>query len=229
MAETWRLAAQEPTIVIDVDRTLMETSSTDDPATEQRERNRDHIGVVLASNEEGDDSSDPRQCSTFSTSKGKAPTVSFHNLHYYVEVGKSKPRLEILKGISGVYGGGEGELIAIMGQSGAGKTTLLNILAQRASGEVEGRVIVNGAPLRRSNAKKLIGYIHQNDEHFPELTVFETLLFMAGLTMPASTASERHERVLDVMACLNLAQVCRREGRWWWGGGVLELQCDVGD
>eukprot|EP01147_Barroeca_monosierra_P002483 gene2483-5413_t len=129
-----------------------------------------------------------------------APILSCHNLQYTIELSKKlveKIPHSILRVTQ----------VAIMGQSGAGKTTLLNILAQRASGNISGRIVVNGRALSRSKAKRILGYVHQQDEHFSELTVLESLQFIAGLTMPSSTNEERMERIMDVMCCLNLVQI----------------------
>ena len=55
------------------------------------------------------------------------------------------------------------------------KTTLLNVLAHRASGDVEGSILYGGRPLGRREIRRLLGYVHQHDEFYAHLTVRETL------------------------------------------------------
>lgn len=56
----------------------------------------------------------------------------------------------VLQGVSGCAH--PGQMMALVGPSGAGKSTLLDILALRqgGSGQVSGRVLVNGQPRKKS-------------------------------------------------------------------------------
>eukprot|EP00730_Choanoeca_flexa_P018816 TRINITY_DN9168_c0_g1_i2.p1 TRINITY_DN9168_c0_g1~~TRINITY_DN9168_c0_g1_i2.p1 ORF type:complete len:656 (+),score=146.07 TRINITY_DN9168_c0_g1_i2:821-2788(+) len=131
----------------------------------------------------------------------------FHDLKYSVDISKNNTK-QILHGISGKFGSlQDGELVACMGQSGAGKTSFLNVLAQRASGTVTGTVMVNQQVMNREVIRRMVGYVHQADNHYPELTVLETLKFVAGLTMVDATPEQRAERVRQVLDMLNLAHV----------------------
>src|SRR3990167_6615931 len=103
-----------------------------------------------------------------------------------------------------------GNILAIIGSSGSGKTTLLNILSKRIQGGiVEGQLEVNGVSLmdRSSlkNYKKFIGYVLQHDAILPFLSVRETLIFNALLTLSVQlTVKEKMERVKEVIDELGL-------------------------
>src|SRR3990167_824939 len=103
-----------------------------------------------------------------------------------------------------------GNILAIIGSSGCGKTTLLNILSKRIQGGfVEGQLEVNGVSLvgRSSfkNYKKFIGYVLQHDALLPFLSVRETLIFNALLTLPVQlTLKEKMNRVKEVIDELGL-------------------------
>ncbi|KAE9585151.1 putative phosphonate-transporting ATPase [Lupinus albus] len=89
----------------------------------------------------------------------------------------------ILKGIN--CEARPGELTAIAGPSGAGKTTLLEILAGRISPcKVSGYVLVNHLPMDANRFRRASGYVTQEDDLFPSLTVRETLMYSAMLRLP---------------------------------------------
>jgi ABC-type multidrug transport system ATPase subunit len=53
-------------------------------------------------------------------------------------------------------------LQAILGPSGAGKSTLLDLLAcRKTTGQITGRLLVNGRPASRSQYSKRIAYVPQ--------------------------------------------------------------------
>ena len=58
-------------------------------------------------------------------------------------------------------------MVAILGPSGSGKTSLLNILSQRTflmpGGVTEGKVMINGDIIGRSDYAKLGAYVQQDD------------------------------------------------------------------
>lgn len=65
----------------------------------------------------------------------------------------------------------KGEFVALTGASGSGKTTLLRILAGLE--EIEGKIELN------TSHKHAIGFMHQNEALFPNMTVLQNLLFIA--------------------------------------------------
>jgi NitT/TauT family transport system ATP-binding protein len=88
-----------------------------------------------------------------------------------------------------------GEFITMIGPSGCGKSTLLNLIAgflQPTSGEV----LVNGNPVSGPGRDR--GMIFQQYSSFPNLTVFENVMF--GLKI------NRRELGLDQGACRSRAE-----------------------
>eukprot|EP00741_Cyanophora_paradoxa_P003341 tig00000692_g3247.t1 len=105
-----------------------------------------------------------------------------------------------------------GECMAIMGPSGSGKSTLLDIVAGRKNlGRISGRILLNGEELVTEEAKNVrllqraTSYVTQEDVLLEHLTVRETLMYSARLTLPASRSdAERAARVDELLAQLGL-------------------------
>ncbi|BGP02838.1 ATP-binding cassette transporter snq2 [Rhodotorula toruloides] len=108
-----------------------------------------------------------------------------------------------------------GEVLAIIGGSGSGKTTLLNAIAGRATGLETSSGAIEVVPLARSSssassdtlsttqplsvkaAKKVIGYVRQDDFLLPFLTVRETLAFAAALRLPKTVSAETRSAIVE--------------------------------
>ncbi|KAI4351048.1 hypothetical protein L6164_005436 [Bauhinia variegata] len=118
-----------------------------------------------------------------------------------------------------------GEVMAIMGPSGAGKSTLLDALAGRiAQGSLEGLVRIDGKPVTTSYMKMVSSYVMQDDQLFPMLTVFETLMFSAEVRLPPSISrEEKKKRVFELIDQLGLQSATHTyigdEGRRGVSGG----------
>lgn len=102
-----------------------------------------------------------------------------------------------------------GTLTALMGESGAGKTTLLNTLSQRVDmGVITGDMLVNGFPLSHSFQRKT-GYVQQQDVHFAELTVRESLRFAARLRrsrkIPDKEKLDYCEKIINILGMSSYA------------------------
>jgi putative ABC transport system ATP-binding protein len=101
------------------------------------------------------------------------------------------------------------EFIVLLGRSGSGKSTFLNLISgidQPDSGEV----IVNGVDLSRQSEhqrtlfrRRHIGFIFQNYNLIPTLTVEENLLLPLELTRKRITPQERL-KVADMLDSLSL-------------------------
>jgi len=110
---------------------------------------------------------------------------------------------QILRGVTG--GVPAGSVVAVMGPTGSGKTTLLNALAHRGPAPT-GEILFSGKrwspELRRG-----IGFVEQDDIVIDELTVRESLHYMARLRLPrALDAAAKAARVDEIIAMLALGK-----------------------
>ncbi|KAH8403022.1 hypothetical protein KR222_003164, partial [Zaprionus bogoriensis] len=93
----------------------------------------------------------------------------------------------VLKGITGTFK--SGELTAIMGPSGAGKSSLMNILTGLTKTGVSGTIEIG-------KARKLCGYIMQDDHFYSFFTVEETMLLAATLKISNKCVNMKEKRIL---------------------------------
>merc|ERR1719181_2613906 len=68
-----------------------------------------------------------------------------------------------------------------MGPSGAGKTTLVSVVLGRAKGARTGDILVNGRPCETETMRMVATLTPQDDIMLPDLTVRQTLYYMARL------------------------------------------------
>ncbi len=75
-----------------------------------------------------------------------------------------------------------GSYVAVMGSNGAGKTTLLKVMAGLVT-PTSGKVTLAGVEARRAGPalRRLVGYVSHETMLYPDLTVWENLLFYARL------------------------------------------------
>ena len=117
--------------------------------------------------------------------------------------------LTVLDGLSLKVG--EGEFIAITGESGAGKTTLLNILGTLVSPD-EGRYLIRDEEVMVSSdynssericqlRNKEIGFVYQDHRLLPQYTVWQNILLPTLATKSASTEEEERKamKLLEFM------------------------------
>lgn len=120
---------------------------------------------------------------------------------------KLKPK-KILKSISFIAG--SSEILAVVGPSGAGKSTLLRIISGRIrKKDFDPRSFsLNDIPIGSVNhLKKICGYVAQDDNLLPLLTVKETMMFSASFRLVGRSCKEKEERVENLMQELNLLHV----------------------
>mmetsp|Transcript_15002 Transcript_15002/g.38536 ORF Transcript_15002/g.38536 Transcript_15002/m.38536 type:complete len:649 (-) Transcript_15002:139-2085(-) len=102
-----------------------------------------------------------------------------------------------------------GQVTCIIGPSGAGKTTLFNTLCGKVPGvSAEARIRLDGFALDKYRARKHIAYVTQDDYIFATVTVREALLFSARLRLPAETAREEIDALVDRMITQLKLQKC---------------------
>ena len=97
-------------------------------------------------------------------------------------VAVNKASLEIPKGIYG-----------LLGENGAGKTTLMRVLTTVLK-QTEGMVSLDGILYNEGNYEKIqkkIGYLPQEIDLYPNLTVKECLAYMGGLSGVSEMTSNK--------------------------------------
>jgi ABC-type lipoprotein export system ATPase subunit len=116
--------------------------------------------------------------------------------------------LTVLDGLSLKVG--EGEFIAITGESGAGKTTLLNILGTLVSPD-EGRYLIRGKEIDTSEIERIcqlrnkeIGFVYQDHRLLPQFTVWQNILLPTLATKSAST-EEEEQRAMELLEFMGIA------------------------
>lgn len=99
----------------------------------------------------------------------------------------------------------EGKIIAIVGQSGGGKTTLLRMLAGLETID-SGQLIYNGEelPLEELEKRNLMGFVFQDFQLFPHLSVLENLTLSPIKTMQVSKVAAE-EKARGLLATLGLS------------------------
>lgn len=109
--------------------------------------------------------------------------ITIHNLRK--TFGKEESAVKALDGIDLAIE--KGKFTAVIGASGSGKTTLLNMIGGLDVPD-EGEVIVDGVNLSGLKEKELavfrrnkVGFVHQNFNLIPTLTVKENILFPLSL------------------------------------------------
>ncbi|KAF8395697.1 hypothetical protein HHK36_019647 [Tetracentron sinense] len=102
------------------------------------------------------------------------------------------------------------EILAVVGPSGAGKSTLLRIISGRLKDrEFDPKCIsLNDHPITSpTQLRTVCGYVAQEDNLLPLLTVKETLMFSAKFRLRGMNVKEKEERVESLMQELGLAHV----------------------
>ncbi|OVA19774.1 ABC transporter-like [Macleaya cordata] len=125
----------------------------------------------------------------------------------YRPMQKVKPKI-VLKSVSFVAR--SSEILAVVGPSGAGKSTLLRII----SGRIRNKdfnlksLSLNDHPITSpAQLKRICGFVAQDDNLLPLLTVKETLMFSAKFRLIGMNSKEKEARVESLMQELNLQNV----------------------
>lgn len=151
--------------------------------------------------------------------KTAAYTLSVRNLSFNIHQSswpwnknpnesKQPPIINILKSVSLVAR--SSEILAVVGPSGTGKSTLLRIISGRVGDQDfdPKSISLNGCAVTSpAQLKKKCGFVAQEDDLLPLLTVKETLMFSAKFRLKEMTSQEREDRVEILMQELGLAHV----------------------
>ncbi|KAI3980223.1 hypothetical protein MKX01_033364 [Papaver californicum] len=127
-----------------------------------------------------------------SISANRPVTLKFEDIGYTIKIkgagDKEVKEKTVLNGITGAVL--PGEILALLGPSGCGKTTLLTALGGRLGGGLTGSITYNGKPFS-NNMNRRTGFVTQDDNFHPHLTVTETLVFTARLRLPNTLTNEQ--------------------------------------
>ncbi|XP_012065924.1 ABC transporter G family member 23 [Jatropha curcas] len=126
----------------------------------------------------------------------------------FFHVGQKPKPINILQSVS--FQARSSELLAIVGPSGTGKSTLLRIISGRVkdkdfnpkSVSINDRFIYKPAQLR-----KICGFVAQEDNLLPLLTVKETLMYGAKFRLKEMSTKDKEKRVESLMLELGLSHV----------------------
>lgn len=99
-----------------------------------------------------------------------------------------------------------GEILSLVGPSGGGKTTLLRMLAGLESID-SGHIIYNGEhmPIDHLENRNLLGFVFQDFQLFPHLTVLDNLILSPTLTMGLKK-DQAKEKAIDLLTRLGLQE-----------------------
>ncbi|XP_018443955.1 ABC transporter G family member 23 [Raphanus sativus] len=166
----------------------------------------DSIILFSASNSPDEYSS---ASSSFSSSPLPTPnrySLTVANLSYTIH------HVTILKSVT--FTTQPSKLLAVVGPSGTGKSTLLKIISGRVSHKAldpSSTISINNSRIINNNnnqqLRRLCGFVPQDDDLLPLLTVKETLMYSAKFSLRDSTAKEKEERVESLLRDLGLVQV----------------------
>ncbi|KAL5565882.1 hypothetical protein UlMin_029046 [Ulmus minor] len=121
---------------------------------------------------------------------------------------KPKP-IHILKSVS--FAAKSSEILAVVGPSGTGKSTLLSIISGRQEEkefDPKSAILINNHLISSpSQLRKICGFVAQEDNLLPLLTVKETLMFGAKFRLKGMSGKEKEERVEKLMKELGLFHV----------------------
>ena len=102
----------------------------------------------------------------------------------------------------------ENKILAIVGPSGGGKTTLLRMLAGLESID-SGEILFNGEnlPLNELEKRNLLGFVFQDFQLFPHMTVLENLVISPIQTMGIKK-DEAEAKAIKLLEQLGLENHC---------------------
>lgn len=103
-----------------------------------------------------------------------------------------------------------GEIIALLGPNGAGKSTLMRLLTGYIcpdSGQIT--IMNNNIEENRLEILSHIGYVPENSPLYPDMTVFEYLLFMSKLRNISDSVFE--QRCKEIVKNFSLTEVINQK------------------
>lgn len=152
--------------------------------------------------------------SLYFTYSGHCNTLEVRDLNYQVDMASQVPWFEKLAqfkvpwtyhkdscklGIQNLsFRVRSGQMLAIIGSSGCGRASVLDVITGRGhGGKIKfGQIWINGQPSTPQLVRKCVAHVRQHDQLLPNLTVRETLAFVAQLRLPRTfSQAQRDKRV----------------------------------
>lgn len=140
--------------------------------------------------------------------------------HLKKEFTQGQERTSVLKDIN--LHVQEGEFVAIMGPSGSGKSTLLQLLGGLDT-PTQGEILINDQYLNRMKEKertifrrKYIGFVFQNYQLLPTLTVEENIAF--PLHADGKLTKDKKQLIVDLLNAVGLEGIGRKRTNLLSGG-----------
>lgn len=98
----------------------------------------------------------------------------------------------------------DGQILSLVGPSGGGKTTLLRMLAGLESID-SGDIFYNGeqVPINHLENRNLLGFVFQDFQLFPHLTVLDNLILSPTITMGLKK-EEAKKKAIELLTRLGL-------------------------
>ena len=113
-----------------------------------------------------------------------------------------------------------GEFVAILGPSGSGKSTLLSIAGVLMSAD-KGHIILDGQDISQATQKiwtsirrEKIGFVFQNHQLLPDLTVYDQLLMAAKM----SRVKNLDQRIKELLDNLGISDCAKKFPKQLSGG-----------
>uniref|UniRef100_A0A2M4DMR8 Putative transporter abc superfamily breast cancer resistance protein n=1 Tax=Anopheles darlingi TaxID=43151 RepID=A0A2M4DMR8_ANODA len=149
--------------------------------------------------------------------------LTFRNLSFSVPQRPNDPgsggedRKHLLRNISGTLK--SGRLTAILGPSGAGKSTLLDILSGFRTQGVSGKILINNELVDCHKYRQLVAYMAQDVPLLGNLTVRETLHYVADLRLSKNVSYIHKTKIVnDIVTLLGLDKCSHSLARVLSGG-----------
>ncbi|TXG73418.1 hypothetical protein EZV62_001997 [Acer yangbiense] len=148
---------------------------------------------------------------------GTTHKLSIRNLSYTIQptntsfchlVQRRPKPIHILKSVS--FEARDSQILAVVGPSGTGKSSLLRIISGRIREEEfdPKSIVINDLRMTSpAQLRKICGYVAQEDNLLPLLTVKETLMFSAAFRLKRVSRKEKEERVVSLIYELGLKHV----------------------
>jgi putative ABC transport system ATP-binding protein len=139
----------------------------------------------------------------------RVPVLQLRGITRTFQMGETE--FQALKGVS--FDVHEGEMVALMGPSGSGKSTMMNIIGildRQTSGtySLRGQDVTDMDENERAQIRNLyIGFVFQAFHILPRLNLLENV--EVPLVYAGYSASVRHERALDMLERVGLADKAR--------------------